>query len=72
MSIKTNRKPLHSFKDFDFDTHNKLIERFGNPVVIENKPGMAPTAIIFFAAAILSVLTLIPMLMAAKQKKSAQ
>lgn len=49
-----------------------LIERFGNPVVIENKPGMAPTAIIFFAAAILSVLTLIPMLMAAKQKKSAQ
>jgi MFS family permease len=49
-----------------------LIERFGNPVVIENKPGMAPTAIIFFAAAILSVLTLIPMFMAAKQKKSAQ
>ena len=45
-----------------------LIERFGNPVMIEGKPGMAPTAVIFFAAGILSVLTLIPMFMAAKQK----
>lgn len=49
-----------------------LIERFGNPVMIEGKPGMAPTAVIFFAAGILSVLTLIPMFMAAKQKAKAQ
>ncbi len=45
-----------------------LIENFGNPVEIDGKPGMAPTAIIFFAAAVISVLTLVPMFMAAKQK----
>ena len=49
-----------------------LIERFGNPVMIDDKPGMAPTAVIFFAAGILSVLTLIPMVMAAKQKVKAK
>ena len=49
-----------------------LIERFGNPVMIDDKPGMAPTAVIFFAAGILSVLTLIPMVMAAKQKAKAE
>ena len=49
-----------------------LIERFGNPVMIDDKPGMAPTAVIFFAAGILSVLTLIPMVMAAKQKVKAE
>lgn len=49
-----------------------LIERFGNPVVIQGNPGMAPTAVIFFAAAILSVLTLVPMVMAAKQKAKGQ
>lgn len=48
-----------------------LIANFGNPVEIEGKPGMAPTAIIFFAAAALSVLTLIPMMMASKQKAKA-
>ena len=45
-----------------------LIDRFGNPVVIQGKEGMAPTAVIFFAAAALSVLTLVPMYMAAKQR----
>jgi hypothetical protein len=49
-----------------------LIERFGNPVVIQGNPGMAPTAVIFFAAAVLSVLTLVPMFMAAKQKAKGQ
>ena len=49
-----------------------LIERFGNPVEIQGNPGMAPTAVIFFAAAILSVLTLVPMVMAAKQKAKGQ
>lgn len=49
-----------------------LIERFGNPVMIDDKPGMAPTAVIFFAAGILSILTLIPMVMAAKQKVKAK
>lgn len=51
-------------------TASVLIENFGNPVVIDGKEGMAPSAVLFFAAAILSVLTLIPMILAAKQRKA--
>lgn len=51
-------------------TASILIENFGNPVVIDGKAGMAPSAVLFFAAAILSVLTLVPMMLAAKQKKA--
>ena len=50
-------------------TASILIENFGNPVVIDGKAGMAPSAVLFFVAAILSVLTLVPMMLAAKQKK---
>ena len=49
-----------------------LINSFGTPIVIDGKEGMAPSAILFFAAAVLSVLTLVPTYMAAKQKKANQ
>lgn len=51
-------------------TANILIQAFGNPVVIDGKEGMAPSAVLFFGAAILSVLTLVPTYFAAKQKKT--
>lgn len=52
-------------------TANIIIQAFGNPVVIDGKEGMAPSAALFFAAGIMSILTLIPTYFAAKQKKSA-
>lgn len=52
-------------------TANILIQAFGNPVVIDGKEGMAPSAVLFFGAAILSVLTLIPTYFAKKQKEAA-
>lgn len=52
-------------------TANIIIQAFGNPVVIDGKEGMAPSAALFFAAGIMSVLTLIPTYFASKQKKSA-
>ena len=50
---------------------NIIIQAFGNPVVINGKEGMAPSAMLFFAAGIMSVLTIIPTYFAKKQKKTA-
>ena len=47
-----------------------VINRFGIPVVIDGEAGMAPSAILFVLAAIMSVLTLVPTWMAVKAKKS--
>jgi len=52
-------------------TANIFIQAFGNPVVIDGKEGMAPSAILFFVAGVLSILTLIPTYFAAKYKRSA-
>ncbi len=52
-------------------TASILIENFGNPVVIDGKEGMAPSAVLFFAAAVLSVLTLVPTIFANKMKQQA-
>lgn len=45
-----------------------LIQAYGNPVEINGVPGMAPSALLFFVAGLMSVLTLIPTYFAAKQK----
>lgn len=50
-------------------TASILITEFGNPVTINGQEGMAPSAVIFFAAAALSVFTLIPVYFAAKRKE---
>ena len=47
-----------------------VISRFGIPVVIDGEAGMAPSAILFVLAAVMSVLTLIPTWMAVKAKKA--
>ncbi|MBQ8813745.1 MAG: MFS transporter [Lachnospiraceae bacterium] len=47
-----------------------VISRFGIPVVIDGEAGMAPSAILFVLAAVISVLTLIPTWMAVKAKKA--
>jgi len=52
-------------------TANIIIQAFGTPVVINGNTGMAPSAALFFAAGVMSVLTLIPTYFAFKQKKSA-
>ena len=50
-------------------TANIIIQNFGTQVEINGNIGMAPSAVLFFAAGIMSVLTLIPTYFAAKQKK---
>ena len=45
-----------------------VIEHFGLPVVINGTVGMAPTNVLFFVAAALSLLTLIPLHYAVKEK----
>ena len=49
-------------------TANIIIQAFGTPVVINGNAGMAPSAALFYAAAALSVLTLVPTYFASKQK----
>ena len=46
-----------------------VINRFGIPVTIDGEAGMAPSAILFVLAAAISVLTLIPTVMAEKEKR---
>lgn len=48
---------------------NVIIEKWGTPVVIDGKAGMAPSSTLFLAAAILSALVLIPTFFALKEKK---
>ena len=50
-------------------TANIIIQNFGTMVEINGSTGMAPSAALFFAAGIMSVLTLIPKYFAAKYKK---
>lgn len=49
-------------------TANIFIQAFGNPVVIDGKEGMAPSAILFYVAAVVGILTLVPTYFASKQK----
>ncbi len=53
-------------------TASVLIAKWGTMVNIDGKEGMAPSAVLFFAAGILSLLTLIPTYFAAKQKKESE
>ena len=46
-----------------------VINRWGIPVTIDGEAGMAPSAILFVLAAVISVLTLIPTVMAEREKK---
>jgi len=46
-----------------------VIEKFGLPVVINGTAGMAPTNVLFFTAAALSLLTLIPLHFAVQEQK---
>lgn len=46
-----------------------VINRWGIPVTIDGEAGMAPSAILFVLAAVISVLTLIPTVMAEKEKR---
>lgn len=46
-----------------------VINRFGIPVTIDGEAGMAPSAILFVLAAVISVLTLIPTAMAEREKR---
>ena len=50
-------------------TANFIIQAFGTPVEINGNVGMAPSAVLFFAAGIMSVLTLVPTYFASKQKR---
>ena len=50
-------------------TANIIIQNFGAQVEINGNVGMAPSNVLFFAAGIMSVLTLIPTYFASKQKK---
>ncbi len=49
-----------------------VINRWGIPVIIDGEAGMAPSAILFVLAAVISVLTLIPTAMAEKAKRLSQ
>ena len=51
-------------------TANIIIQTMGTEVVINGNAGMAPSAALFFAAGILSVLTLVPTYFASKHKKT--
>lgn len=51
-------------------TANIIIQNFGTQVEINGQVGMAPSAALFFAAGIMSVLTLIPTYFASKNKKT--
>ena len=48
---------------------NIIIQAFGTPVEINGNVGMAPSSVLFYTAAIMSVLTLIPTYFASKHKK---
>ena len=50
-------------------TANIIIQAFGTPVEINGNVGMAPSAALFFAAGVMSVLTLLPTYFASKHKK---
>lgn len=48
---------------------NIIIQAFGTPVEINGNVGMAPSSVLFYTAAVMSVLTLIPTYFASKHKK---
>ena len=50
-------------------TANIIIQNFGTMVEINGNTGMAPSNVLFFAAGIMSVLTLIPTYFAARYKR---
>jgi hypothetical protein len=49
-----------------------LIKRYGVPVTINGVEGMAPSSILFFAAAIFTAFTLIPTAFAVREKRRAE
>ena len=49
-------------------TANIIIQAFGTPVEINGNVGMAPSKVLFFVAAIMSVFTLLPTYFASKYK----
>jgi predicted MFS family arabinose efflux permease len=48
---------------------NPIIKNYGKPIIVDGKAGMAPTSILFIVAAIIALITIIPIYYANRIKK---